>query len=194
MNLVRFSFLMATGLLAAPAFAQIRTIPPGAYRTAAAYRQRQPNPAGTDASYPDKRGQLAVEVPLGAQSTKLHVAPDSVWGYVSAKGRSFRIYRGDEYRLEYADTLCVYSRSANAANPGLGGTNGMALQYYFSRGLGGLIFPLTARYLREAYEATNPAFVEAVGKLRISPSLSDYDKKTGLFWVTKVYRESLTTR
>jgi hypothetical protein len=194
MNLLRFSLLSLLGLAALPAPAQVQSVPPGAYRTGAAYHRRQPQPAGFDASYPDKRGQLTVEVPFGAKTTKLRIAPDSVWGYVSAKGRSFRLYRGDEYRLEYADTLCVYSRSANSSNPGLGGTNGMTLQYFFSRGLDGLIFPLNARYLREAYEATNPAFATAVGKLRIDPSLSDYDKKTGLFWVTKVYRESLMSR
>lgn len=191
MNLVPISICALLSLAAVPAAAQLYNIPPGAYRTGAAYHRHQPQPAGLDASYPDKHGQLMVVVPRGAKSAKLRIAPDSVWGYVSAKGRSFRLYRGDEYRLEYADTLCVYSRSANAGNPALGGTNGLTLQYFFSRGLNGLIFPLNVRYLREAYEATNPAFVAAVSKLRLDPSLSDYDKKTGLFWVTKVYHESL---
>ena len=191
MNLVRFSFLALIGLLAMPAVAQIYTIPPGAYRTAAAYHRHQPQPAGSDAFYPDKRGQVVVVVPRGPKSVKLRVAPDSVWGYVSDKGRTARLYRGEEYRLEHADTLCVYTRAVNPVNAPMGGTNNMAPLYFFSRGLTGLIFPLMPRYLREAYEASNPAFAAAVGQLRVDQSLADLDKKTGLFRVTKIYRESV---
>jgi hypothetical protein len=182
MNLVRFACLALLGLVATPAVAQIFTIPPGAYRTAAAYHRRLPQPAGLNASYPDKRG---------TQTTKLRVAPDSLWGYVNSKGRSFRLYRGQEYRLEHADTLCVYSQTSLSVNQALGGTNNTSASLFFSRGLTGLIFPLTPRYLREAYEASNPSFAAAVGKLRFDQSLADFDKKTGLYRVTTVYRESL---
>ena len=194
MKLIRFSLLALVGLTALPAAAQLHTIPPGAYRTAAAYHRRQPEIPGTDATYPDKRGQVVVVVPRGASSVKLRVSPDSVWGYVSQKGHTSRLYRGQDYRLEYADTLSIYSQSFNSVNATIGGTNNTAPHYYFSRGLTGLLFPLTSRYLREAYQASNPAFVEAVGKLRIDQSLVDFDKKTGLFRVTTLYRESTAGR
>lgn len=177
-------------LLAGPAAAQVFTIPPGAYRTGAAYHRRQPQPAGLDAFYPDKRGQLVVVVPRGPKTTKLRVAPDSVWGYVSGKGRTSRLFRNQEYRLEHADTLCVYAQSSTTVNGALGGANGADTRYFFSRGLTGLIFPLTTRYLREAYGASNPGFIAAIGQLRIDQSLVDLDRKTGLFRVTTLYRNA----
>ena len=188
MKFARCSFWALLSLLAGPAAAQVFTIPPGAYRTGAAYHRKQPQPAGLDAFYPDKRGQLVVVVPRGPKTTKLRVAPDSVWGYVSGKGRTSRLFRNEEYRLEHADTLCVYTQSAIAVNGALGGANGANTRYFFSRGLNGLVFPLTTRYLREAYEASNPEFVAAAGKLRIDQSLVDFDRKTGLFRVTTLYR------
>ena len=176
-------------MLAAPAAAQTFTIPPGAYRTGAAYHRKQPQPAGLDAFYPDKHGQLVVVVPRGTKTAKLRVAPDSVWGFVSGKGHTSRLFRKEEYRLEQADTLCVYSQNSNAVNGALGGTTGAGTRYFFSRGLNGLVFPLTTRYLREAYEASNPAFIAAIGKLNIGQSLVDFDRKTGLFRVTTLYRK-----
>ena len=189
--------LLLLAPLAAPA--QVPT-PPGAYRTAAAYRQRQPRPGGLDAFYPDKRGQLVVQVARGPRTEKRRVAPDSVWGYVSGKGRTVRFYRGQEYTLEHADTLCVYTsitQLGQEARPGapasapavFGAPGGLgAARYFFSRGLTGLIFPLTPRYLREAYAAGNPAFVAALAELRLDQSLADYDRKTGLYRVTTLYR------
>ncbi|GAB3857146.1 hypothetical protein GCM10028822_30380 [Hymenobacter terrigena] len=179
-------------MLAGPVAAQVFTIPPGAYRTGAAYHRKQPQPAGLDAFYPDKRGQLVVVVPRGSKTAKLRVAPDSVWGYVSGKGRTSRLFRNEEYRLEYADTLCVYTQNSTTVNAALGGNNGAGTRYFFSRGLTGLIFPLTTRYIREAYEASNPEFIAAVGKLGLGQSLVDFDRKTGLFRVTTLYRESAT--
>lgn len=188
MNVFFFSCgVLPLVLLAQPAAAQVFTIPPGAYRTAEAYRRRQPQPAGTNAFYPDKRGQLVVVVPQGARTAKLRVAPDSVWGYVSGKGRTVRFHSGQEYVLEFADTLCVYSGYPQLAK----GTSAQgAPRYFFSSGLKGLVFPLTPRYLRALYEASNPAFVAALGKLRIDQGLSDFDRKTGLFRVTAVYRQA----
>ena len=184
--------------LARPATAQIVTIPPGAYRTAAAWHRRQPSPAGVDAFYPDKRGLVVVVVPLGNTRTKVRFAPDSLWGYVSSKGRTRRLYRGGEYQLEAADTLAVYTSSM----PGNIGTSGPATltpgstaigpyggtRYFFSRGLTGLIFPLTPRYLREAYGTSNPAFIERLNSMRFDQSLVDLDRKTGLFRVNTLYR------
>ena len=197
--------LVAVLLLAAagPAWAQPAAAPPGAYRTAAAYHRRQPAPAGTDAYYPDKRGLLVV-VPLGRGPKKLRLAPDSTWGYVSGKGRTVRFYRGEEYQLEHADTLCVYSSTAvpagseraDAASTAPVLNSGRYLntappRYFFSRGLKGLVFPLTLRYLREMYAASNPDFAAALARLRFAESLSDRDSKTGLFRVTVLYRGTL---
>lgn len=190
MKFARCSFLGLFSLLAGPVAAQVFTLPPGAYRTGAAYHRRQPQPAGLDAFYPDKRGQLVVVVPRGPKTTKLRVAPDSVWGYVSGKGRTGRLFRNEEYRLEHADTLCVYTQSSITVNGALGGANGAGTSYFFSRGLTGLIFPLTTRYLREAYGASNPGFIAAIGQLHLGQSLVDFDRKTGLFRVTTLYRES----
>ena len=191
MNLARFSFLALLSLAAAPVAAQIFTIPPGAYRTAAAYHRRQPQIPGVDATYPDKRGNVVVVVPRGSQSTKLRVSPDSVWGYVSEKGRTFRIYRGDEFRLEHADTLCVYTRQASITSTGLRPSVSGQQSYYFSLGLNGLIFPLTVTYLRELFTASNPAFVAALSEMKFGQSLADLDRHTGLFRVNTLYRESL---
>ncbi|MBF9143309.1 hypothetical protein [Hymenobacter properus] len=198
-----FSIVLWSALLAGPAMAQVPSVSraPGAYRTAAAYHRRQPQPAGSDAFYPDKRGMVVVEVPQGARTTKLRFAPDSVWGFVNGKGRTTRLFRGNEYRLEYADTLCVYSTSnitagndRNGNNLLVPGANSMGAytnaRYFFSRGLTGLIFPLTVSYLRQAYAASNPAFVASLGKLRVDQSLVDFDRNTGLFRVTTLYHEA----
>ena len=189
--------LLFLAALAVPSAARAQVpAPAGAYRTAAAYRQRQPRPGGRDAFYPDKRGQLVVVVPRGRGTAKVRVAPDSLWGYASGRGRTTRFFRGQEYVLEHADTLCVYTSTtvlgpdARPGGPaGLGVAGGLgAARYFFSRGLTGLVFPLSPRYLREAYAAGNPAFVAALAGLRLNQSLVDYDRKTGLFRVTTLYR------
>lgn len=187
------SFLLA--LAAGPAVAQVSppVRQPGAYRTAAAYHRRQPQPAGTNAFFPDKRGQVVVVVASGPNSGRVRLAPDSVWGVVSDKGRTTRIFRGEEFRLEHADTLCVYSSlgTAGVAGPARYGGRTLAnTQYFFSVGLTGLVFPLTAHYLREQYAASNPAFVTAVEKQGFGTSLSSYDRKASQFLVTKLYREA----
>ena len=145
-------------------------------------------PAGIDAFYPDKRGQLVVVVPRGESQVKLRVAPDSVWGYVTDKGRTYRMHRGEEYRLVHADTLSVYISTTEATS---GTRPGAVPRYYFSRGLTGLVFPLTLRYLREAYAAGNPAFVAALAQMPFHHSLADFDRKTGLYRVTTIYRQAL---
>lgn len=187
---MRFVLLSFAVLLAGPVLAQVGP-PPGAYRTAAAYHRQKPQPAGTDASYPDKRGQLVVTVPHGPRTEKVRIAPDSAWGYVNNKSRTFRIFRGEEFRLVQADTLCVYSSiSSQGMYASRTGTSTGQLNYFFSRGLTGLIFPLTLQYLRQAYETSNPTFVAALGKLRFDQGLTDYDRGTGLYRVTTVYRDA----
>lgn len=188
MRFVRLLCLLAGLLPAGPVAAQAFLVPPGAYRTAAAYHRRQPQPAGLDAFYPDKHGQLVVV--RGDHTAKQRVDPDSVWGYVSGKGRTRRLYRGAEFQLEFADTLCLYTSTSGPASPSQVGGPLANTQYFFSRGLSGLVFPLTARYVREAYAASNPAFVAAIGKLRLDQSLVDFDRKTGLFRITTLYREA----
>ncbi|MBD2721927.1 hypothetical protein [Hymenobacter armeniacus] len=190
MPFVRWFLVVLGALLVGPVGAQVFTIPPGAYRTGADYHRRQPQPAGIDATYPNKRGEVVVVVPRGSQKVKLTLPPDSVWGYVSGKGRTTRIYRGQEYRLEYADTLSVYTSNSQPTSSGQVGGQLANTQYFFSRGLSGLVFPLTARYVREAYAASNPEFVAALGKLGLGQSLVDFDKKTGLFRITTLYREA----
>ena len=193
MNLCRNSFLALLALVAGPAAAQVPTHQPGAYRSASAYRRHQPQPAGTNAFFPDKRGQVVVVVPSGPATTKVRLDPDSVWGVVSDKGRTTRIFRGEEFRLEHADTLCLYTSAGNVGTTGparYGGRGLATTKYFFSVGLMGLIFPLTPAYLREQYAASNPGFVAALGKLKFNVSLSDYDRKAGLYLVTKIYRES----
>lgn len=190
MHTVRFGVLILLGLLVTSAMGQVYRIPPGAYRSAQAYHRHQPQPAGTDAFYPDKRGQLVVVVPRGSGSAKLRIAPDSLWGYVSGKGRTVRFYRGQEYQLAHADSLCVYSSTTvlvdgERVSPALN-----APRYFFSRGLAGFLFPLTMRYLREAYAAGNPAFVAALAKLRFDQGLADFDRKTGLPRVSTIYRQA----
>ena len=189
MNLSRNSFLALLALVAGPAVAQTAPHQPGAYRSASAYRRHRPQPAGTNAFFPDKRGQVVVVVPNGPSNTKVRLAPDSVWGVVSDKGRTTRIFRGEEFRLEHADTLCLYTGAGSVGTTGP--ARGLATtKYFFSVGLTGLIFPLTTRYLSEQYAASNPGFVAALGKLKFNTSLSDYDRKTGLYVMTKLYRES----
>ena len=183
-------FAIACLLPLVPAAAQALLIPSGAYRTAAAYHRRQPQPAGLDATYPNKHGEVVVVVVHGARKVKLTIAPDSVWGYASDKGRTTRLYRGQEYRLEFADTLCVYTSTSLPASASQVGGPLANTQYFFSRGLSGLVFPLTTRYVREAYAAGNPAFVAAISKLRLDQSLVDFDRKTGLFRITALYREA----
>ncbi|MBF9222007.1 hypothetical protein [Hymenobacter ruricola] len=200
MQSIRWSLVVWGALLAGPAGAQVFSIQPGAYRTAAAFHRRVAQPAGVDAFYPDKHGMVVVVVPRGPQTVKLRVDPDSLWGYVSSKGRTRRLYQGGEYQLEAADTLAIYTSSTLPG--GGGGGNGPAAltpganalgpysapRYFFSRGLTGLIFPLTPRYLREAYAASNPVFVSSLSKLRADQSLTDFDRKTGLFRITTLYR------
>ncbi|MBC8082614.1 MAG: hypothetical protein H7Z21_05325, partial [Hymenobacter sp.] len=101
-------------------------------------------------------------------------------------------YRGAEYRLEHPDTLCVYSSNTTVVGGDRQGTTAGRL-YYFSRGLTGLVFPLTTHYLREAYAAGNPAFAAALAQLPFHQSLADYDRKTGLYRVTALYRAAAGT-
>ncbi|MDO7875838.1 hypothetical protein Q5H93_13935 [Hymenobacter sp. ASUV-10] len=189
---VAFSLLVG-GALAAP----LLTPPPptGVYRSAAQYRRSQPAPAGAEVRASDKRQGLIVMQRQGSQAFGKTVVPyDSVWGYVNEKGVGYRLFQGEEYRIEAADTLTIYSNNAPNRNAGSGGPamrTYTATGYYFSRGLSGLIFPLTEKNLRLAYEAGNPAFVAAVKDLGTLQALSDFDKKTGTYRVVRLYRDTM---
>jgi hypothetical protein len=168
--------------------------PTGVYRSAAQYHRSQPAPAGDEIRLSDKRqGVIVTQEQGGRQHSKVIVPLDSVWGYVNGKGVGYRLFRGEEYKIETVDTLAIYSSAAPNRNAGSNAPavrTYMADQYFFSRGLNGLIFPLSEKYLRLAYAASNPAFVAAVQKLGVIKSLSDYDKKTGTFRVTQLYRDA----
>jgi hypothetical protein len=188
-----FAFSLVVGAaLAAPL---LTPAPTGVYRSAAQYRRGQPAPAGADVRASDKRHGLIVTQRQGSQQFGKTVIPyDSVWGYVNDKGVGYRLFRGEEYRIEAADTLTIYSNNAPNRNAGSGGPavrTYTATGYYFSRGLNGLIFPLTEKNLRLAYEASNPAFVAAIKDLGTLKSLSDFDKQTGTYRVLRLYREAL---
>ena len=86
-------------------------------------------------------------------------------------------------------------RPVGAGNPTAANFGGQALntyapRYFFSLGLNCFIFPLSPHYLRELYAASNPGFVAALGRLRFDQSLVDFDRKTGLFRVTTIYRQA----
>ncbi|WP_345238506.1 hypothetical protein [Hymenobacter saemangeumensis] len=162
-------------------------VPTGVYRTAAQYRRQQPAPACSDVRLSDKRGSLVVTQQRGPARLKTLVPLDSVWGYVNGNGRSYRLYRGEEFQIQQADTLSIYSFQHLSHGPYQPSTG----SYFFSRGLNGMIFPLTQKNLRLAYEASNPAFVEAIKDLGFTQSLSDYDVAAGSFRVVKLYRSTL---
>jgi|GEM_PF-1657111 len=189
---VAFSVVVVGGALAAP----LLTPPPtGVYRSAAQYRRSQPAPAGAEVRVSERRHGLVVTQRQGSQSFGKRVVPyDSVWGYVNDRGIGYRLFQGEEYRIEAADTLTIYSNNAPNRNAGSGGPavrTYTANGYYFSRGLNGLIFPLSEKNLRLAYEASNPAFVAAIKDVGTLQSLSDFDKKTGTYRVVKLYRDTM---
>jgi hypothetical protein len=173
--------------------------PVGVYRSAAQYRQQKPAPAGDDVRVSEKRGGLIVTRRSGPGRLKTIVPLDSAWGYVNGNGRSFRLFRGQEYQIQQADTLTIYS-SLSTGVAGERMTRSMASvasntytaqRYFFSRGLTGLIFPLNEKNLRLAYEASNPAFVSALKTMGFTQSLSDYDAKAGSFRVVQLYRQNM---
>jgi hypothetical protein len=147
----------------------------------------------------EKRNGFVVVREAGPGTVKIVVPPDSVWGYVSGNGHAFRFYRGEEYRIEQADTLTIYSSNTVPANSEQTGNWGAPLanrtyaakHYYFSRGITGIPFPLTVKNIQHAYEASNPNFVASVQNMGLTQTLSDFDRKTGLFRVVKLYRDAL---
>jgi len=162
--------------------------PVGIYRSAAQYHRRQPQPAATDVRRSDKKGSIVAIQQRGPGKLKIMVPLDSVWGYVSKKGSSFRLYQGAEYQIQQVDTITIYSNetmrqymSAIVADKA----------YFFSRGLAGKLYPLNEKNLRLAYEASNPAFVASMKTLSFSQSLTDYDAAAGSYRVVQLYRASL---
>ena len=162
--------------------------PAGAYRTAADYRRQHLVPGGTDVTFPNKRGQLVVVDKRGHQTRRTALNPDSLWGFRDDKARTYRLFMGRALRLEQYDSLCVYSSQEVAVN---GQLMTSARHYFFSRGLQGLVFPLTPKKIAEAYEAGSPAFVAATRRLDIGQTLTDYNAGTEAFLVIDLYRKTL---
>ena len=187
---MRFAAAFSTLLtLAAVAVATPLTVPPtGVYRTAAQFRRQAPAVAGTDVRLSPKRGGFVVVRERGPKTSKTTVPFDSAWGYVDKSGRAFRYYREVEYRVEQADTLTVYSSITVPGRGEVGGPFGGNVSgaqyyaprhYYFSRGLTGIPFLLTAKNLRLAFAAGNPEFVAEMKNT--DAALSEYNAATGSF-------------
>lgn len=169
-------------------------IPPvGVYRSAAQFRQQRPQPAGRDVRPSDKRDGYVVKQDNGRGKRKVVVPADSVWGYVDGNGRMYRVFAGQTYEIQRADTLTLYS-ALPLAPGGTGevlGSTGRRYgvpQYFFSQGIDGVIFPLEIKNLRLAYAETNPEFVLAAEKLGFFKSLTDYDRDSDTYRVERLYR------
>ena len=169
----------------------------GVYRTIADYRHQRLTPAGEDIRYSAKREGYVVSTRRGSSTMKTTVPRDSVWGFVDDKQRLFRLQGPDEYRVEQPDTITVYSRNATTANDeqttrggAVSGSVYTATHYFFSRGISGRIFPLSEKYLREAFAAGNPAFVAALKNRPHQHELSSYDPKANAFYIVGLFRST----
>ncbi len=194
-----FGFLLGLLSAAAPALAQPAAPPEaplGAYRSAAAYRHRRPALTGDAIRFSPKHNEFVVSTQRGGSTFRQRIARDSVWGYVDAQRRLYRLQGPDDYRVEQADTLTIYSRNATTAGTdqitgyrgGVGGSVYTTLHYYFGRGLMGPIYPLTDKNLREAYQAASPAFVAAVAQRPAGRELFAYDPKAQAFYLVGQFR------
>ena len=180
--------LLITLLLALPlAGPPDNPAPAGAYRTAADYRRHRLAPGGTDVNFPNKRGQLVVVDKRGHQTRRTALNPDSLWGFRDDKARTYRLFMGRAFRLEQYDSLCVYSSQEVPLN---GQLTNSARHYFFSRGLQGLVFPLTLKNIVKAYEAGSPAFVAAARRLAADQDLSDYNADSQTFRLIDLYRKN----
>jgi hypothetical protein len=170
----------------------------GLYRSAADFRQQRARPAASDVRLSEKRSGVMVIQGEGMGRSKTLVPTDSVWGYVDAKGHRYRLFRGSEFQIQQLDTIVIYSSiSANISSQqsglGAGGPGARvytAQHYFFSRGLNGLIFPLSQKYVRAMFEASSPVFAAAVRNIGPTQALSDYDKRAQSFRVVLLYRQS----
>ena len=183
MMLLKITALLAL-LLAGPPDAPA---PAGAYRTAADYRRSHLAPGGTDVTFPNKRGLLVVVDKRGHQTRRTALNPDSLWGFRDDKARTYRLFMGRAFRLEQYDSLCVYSSQEVAID---GQLLNSARHYFFSRGLQGLVFPLTPKNIAQAYEAGSPAFVAATRRLEIGQALTDFNARNESFRVVDLYRQN----
>ena len=192
-----FSFLGGLSLLFATASFAQKVPQVGAYRTVADYRHHRLSLAGTDIRYSAKHEQYIVSNERGSTKLKKAIVRDSVWGYVDNKFRLYRLQDLDEYRVEQADTITVYSRNATTTGTELvgyrgavGGSTYSATRYYFSRGINGRIYPLSDKYLRESFAAGSPAFAAAVANRPRGKDLAAYDKTADAFYIAKLFRDT----
>lgn len=199
---IRFVFCSLFGLsilVATPTVAQPGAARAGVYRTVADYRHRHFAPAGDDVRYSAKRNRFSVNTRRGSDNIKITVPRDSVWGYVDEQGRFYRTQGPDDFRVEQADTITVYSRMATLSTKdesgqmttfgaGAGSNVSTAKRYYFSRGVNGRIYPLNDKYLRESFAAGSPAFVAALARRPNRQELSGFDRKRNAFYVAELFR------
>ena len=96
-----------------------------------------------------KHNEFVASAQRGGSTMRQRIARDSVWGYVDAQRRLYRLQGPDDYRVEQADTLTIYSRNATTAGTdqttgyrgSVGGSVYTTQHYYFGRGLTGRIYP-----------------------------------------------------
>jgi hypothetical protein len=157
--------------------------PTGIYRTAAAFRRRQPSLAGTKAGLTAFQHKVFVINQLSKSARRTKTALDSVWGYAAADGQAYRTYRRGAYKVAQEDTLMIYSRH-----------EGKATHFYFSTGLAGPVIALNKKMLRQTF-ADNTAFINLLGQLRwyespLAPVQAPTTYKT--YKIAALYRQSLT--
>lgn len=147
---------------------QTSRLPPGIYETAAAFRQRQPSVAGRQAGTNSFRS-LVFAVRVAGRPGRVWESAPSVWGYVTAAGRPFRLFQHRAYLLKQADTLSIY---------------GFGKGLFFSAGLNGPVRRLSRHQLRQEF-ANNTAFLAALTQLGWYRSLA---KATPVFGNPRAYR------
>ncbi|QKG55625.1 hypothetical protein GKZ68_02615 [Hymenobacter sp. BRD128] len=160
--------------------------PTGIYKTAAAFRQRQPSLAGLNAGKVFLARKVYVVNAPGSGERRTKVSLDSVWGYAGSNHVAYRLYKHAAYEVEQADTLSIYSRLTS---------NGKTQQriYFFSQGLTGPVQRLSKKYLKQAY-ADNPRFLDPLASMKWYHSLAFYESPPAgprSFRVVALYRQSL---
>ena len=185
--------LLFIGLLLGLAACQTtRTFyPTGIYATAAAFRQQRPSLAGTQAGRAFfQRKAFVVNPAVGRARTK--VPFDNLWGYAAADGRAYRVFRNQEFQVEQADTLTIYSQLISTG-PTAATPQQYERHFYFSVGLAGPVQALTTRRLKQTF-AHNPAFLDLLKRRPWLESIVATDRRPdGLetYRLVTLYRQSL---
>ncbi|MGI4833561.1 MAG: hypothetical protein ACRYFK_08890 [Janthinobacterium lividum] len=180
--------LLPAAALAGLAACQTSHLPysAGIYRSAAAFRQQRLNLNGTQVK-PAFTGHhlLVVQAKSGAIK-RVKVAPDSIWGYVTARGQAYRTFQRQAYSIRQVDTLTIYSRHV-----------GKNTHFYFSQGLTGPIVVLAPKRLRETF-GSNPTFMSLLGQFKWyqrleapEPTAGSTQPRGTSYRVVALYRQSL---